>query len=135
MTPKPDIPESKETKTAGKDFQDNTLRHCLKLLRKREYESCLECCDMGVERFIESKFLQLYPNGLNAPLTIEEQLSKLSSKGLSLDEESITRLRRLRNNITISSGQATHRQAKWAIHVLRATIKPESKSVKSPLAD
>jgi hypothetical protein len=132
---KQDTPEYKEAKTVRHDSQDNTLGHCLKLLRRSEYESCLECCDMGIERFIESKFLLFCPNGLSTPLTIEEQLSKLSSKGLSLDEESIIRLRRLRNTITISSGQATYHQAKWAIHVLRATIKPGSKPIKSRIVD
>jgi hypothetical protein len=132
VTHVPEVPKSQETQSAGNVLQESTLSHCLKLLRKEEYESCVECCDMGVERFIESRFLLLYPNGLGAPLTIEEQLSKLSSKGLSLDEESITRLRRLRNTITISSRQATYRQAKWAVHVLRATVNPKSKLVNSP---
>lgn len=109
-------------------LQNRPFKHCLKLIKKEEYESCVEYCDMKVERIIASRLAQLYPVRLGAPLTIEEQLSKLRSKGVLLHEESIIRLRKLRNTITISSGQATRSQAKWAFKVLRAVAKPESRS-------
>jgi hypothetical protein len=117
---------SQEAEIGRNVLQNHPLKHCLKLIREKKYESCIECCDMEVERTIASKLSQLYPTKLDAPLTIEEQLSKLRSKGISLQEESIMRLRELRNTITITSGQATYRQAKWALHVLRAVRKPES---------
>lgn len=134
VTKTTDIPTSQAAETTGNALQKHPLRHCLKLLKEGEYESCVECCDMEVERFIASKLFQHYPAKLNAPLTLEEQLSKLSSKGISLDEESIKRLRGLRNTTTISSGQVTYHQAKWAIHVLRAIVKPHSKLSESTLA-
>jgi len=119
------------TTTRANESRENAppshpLKHSRELLKAEDYESCVEFCDMEIERFIMSKLLQFYPSKLNKPLTIEEQLSMLTSKGVSLDEKNITRLRRLRNTITISSGHATYRKAKWAMHVLRSTMKPRT---------
>ncbi len=121
--------------TGGNTPFSHPLKRALKLLKEREYESCLELCDMEVERFIASKLLRLSPTKLDAPLTIEEQLSSLSSKGILLDEESITHLRRLRNNIAVSSGRATRRQAKWAVQVLRSTLKQGPRLRKGTLTE
>jgi hypothetical protein len=109
-----------------KDQQYHPLKHGLKLLKEGEYRSCVEYCDMETERIIVSRLLELYPMKMDAPMTIEEQLSKLRLKGISVPEGSIMRLRRLRNALTISSGEATPDQARKALKVLRVVARPNS---------
>jgi hypothetical protein len=109
-----------------KDQPNYPLKHGLKLLKEGDYRSCVEYCDMETERIIVSRLLELYPFKIDAPMTIEEQLSKLRLKGISVPEGSIIRLRRLRNNLTISSGEVTPDQARRAVNVLRAVARPNS---------
>jgi hypothetical protein len=121
-----DLPTTRAPESGENALPSHPLKYCRKLIKEEDYESCVEFCDMEIERFIISKLLQFYPSEVNEPLTIGQQLSMLSSKGISLDEKSITHLRRLRNTIAISSGHATYRKAKWAVHVLRSTMKPRT---------
>ncbi len=109
-----------------KDQTNHPLKHGLKLFKEGEYRSCVEYCDMETERIIVSRLLELYPFKMDAPMTIEEQLSKLRLKGISVPEGSIIHLRRLRNTLIISSGEPTPDQARRAIDVLRAVAKLNS---------
>lgn len=121
-----DVPTTRALESEENALPSHPLRRCRELIKEQDYESCVELCDMEIERFMISKLLQFYPSKLNEPLTIEEQLSMLRSKGISLDEKSITRLRKLRNTIIITSGHTTYPKAKWAVHVLRSTLKPRT---------
>jgi hypothetical protein len=109
-----------------KDQPNHPLKNGLELLKRGEYRSCVEYCDMETERIIVSRLLELHPFKMDAPMTIEEQLSKLRLKGISVPEGRIIRLRRLRNTLTISSGEATPDQARMAVDVLRAVARPNS---------
>nr|MDO8135929.1 hypothetical protein [Candidatus Njordarchaeum guaymaensis] len=114
---------SQARKDESPDSADRFLKTALNFFRERKYKSCVESCDAGVENAVVATLLQLYPTRLEAPMTIEEQLSKLKSKGVSFRGERIIRLRRLRNNLTVSCREGTLDQAKWATRVLRMTVK------------
>jgi hypothetical protein len=95
----------------------------LSLFRERKYKLCVESCDATIENLIVTTMLQLYPARLESPLTIEEQISRLESKGLSIPGKKIMKLRSLRNGLTAACSEGTSDQARWAIRVMRITIK------------
>jgi hypothetical protein len=121
-----DTLHSKASDIEHKDQPNRPLKNGLRLLKRGEYRSCVEYCDMETERIIVSRLLELHLFKVDTPMTIEEQLSKLRLKGISVPEGRIIRLRRLRNTLTISSGEATPDQARMAINVLRAIARPNS---------
>jgi hypothetical protein len=93
------------------------------LLREGKYKMCIESCDTSVGNMIVTTMLQLNPARLEAPLTIEEQISRLESKGVPIPGKMIMKLRSLRNNLTASCSEGTFDQARWAMKVMHMMIK------------
>nr|MDO8099886.1 hypothetical protein [Candidatus Njordarchaeota archaeon] len=105
------------------DSPNRFLKSALNSFREKKYKSCIELCDAAVENMIMATLLQLYPTRLETPMPIEEQLSKLESKGVLIRGKGVTQLRRLRNSLALLCREGTPSQAKWAVRVLRMTMK------------
>jgi len=105
------------------DSPDRFFKSALNSFREKKYKSCIESCDAGVENMIMATLLQLYPTRLETPMPIGEQLSKLESRGVLIRGKGIKQLRRLRNSLTLPCREGTPSQAKWALRVLRMTMK------------
>lgn len=108
------------------DAPSEFLKSALNYLRRGKYKSCIESCDTGVENMIVTTLLRLSPVRFESPMTIDEQVSRLESKEVPIRGKRIIRLRRMRNALTSSCREGTPDQAKWAIRVLRTTMKAMS---------
>jgi hypothetical protein len=107
---------------------NSPLRNAVKLFREGRYRQCIESCDTEVERVILSKLVELYSDKIDLPMSLQNQISKLMSKGVSAPGEDILRLRELRNSLTMSYGEVKAHQVKWAIMVVRRTERALSSS-------
>jgi hypothetical protein len=112
---------NKNQETPSRVSSDSPLRNALKLFREGRYRQCIESCDTEVERMVLSKLAELYSAKIDLPMSLQNQISKLMSKGASAPGEDILQLRELRNSLTMSYGEVKAHQAKWAILVVRRT--------------
>jgi hypothetical protein len=99
------------------------LREPLQLLRNGKYRQCVESCDTELERVILSRLFELFSTNIDLPMSLQQQISLLMSKDVSLPSSDILRLREFRNALTLSSQEVTLSDAKWAMRLTQEAIR------------